>query len=193
MWSYVGYGDYYPVTWEGKLFFIFYALFTISMVIVVLAKCGDILTSINNILCNALLKFFPKMKEKVSSEALNTVLMLLMNILYLHIGVGLKMTENGWSYIDSIYFQVVTFTTVGFGDQLLPYKRQNELMPYRLVGLSLVAGFIDAASKWVKRRKEKLTVIVADRVARSTRKKNSVENSIMNEKVDLNTSPSGAV
>ena len=187
---FLGYGDYYPETDGGKVFFIFYALFTISLVLVVLAKCGDILTSINAITCNLILKGCPPMKRYITSEALNIYLMLLMNIIWFHIGVGIVMenTDPKWSYIDSIYFWVVTFTTVGFGDKLLSYESQNAALPYRLVGLSLIAAIIDAISKWVSARKERLQSLVANKahqIGGTIKKNNSVDDGITNEKVEM--------
>lgn len=52
---------------------------------------------------------------------------------------------EGWRWIDSLYFSVITLTTVGYGD----FSPQTDLgkivaIIYILVGIGLIMGFIDA-------------------------------------------------
>ena len=63
--------------------------------------------------------------------------------------------------IDSIYFWIVTFTTVGFGDIVISVDDQENflmacLVVYRTFGLALLAGLIDSLVAWVNVRKEEL-------------------------------------
>lgn len=56
--------------------------------------------------------------------------------------------------IDSIYFWIVTFTTVGFGDIVISVDDQENflmacLVVYRTFGLALLAGLIDSLVAWV--------------------------------------------
>ena len=53
-----------------------------------------------------------------------------------------------WSYVDSLYFSVVTATTVGFGD-LTPDTDGAKLFTvfYIVAGLSIVGTFLDARLK----------------------------------------------
>jgi hypothetical protein len=52
---------------------------------------------------------------------------------------------EGWSYLDSLYFSVVTLTTVGYGD-FSPDTDAGKLFTifYILVGLGIVAAFISS-------------------------------------------------
>ena len=66
-----------------------------------------------------------------------------------------------WMLIDSIYFWIVTFTTVGFGDIVISVDDQENflmacLVVYRTFGLALLAGLIDSLVAWVNVRKEQL-------------------------------------
>ena len=61
---------------------------------------------------------------------------------YLAVGAVIYMTEEDWTFIDSIYFGVVTVTTVGYGD-LTPTKAITRVatVVYAFVGI----GFISVA------------------------------------------------
>ena len=68
---------------------------------------------------------------------------------YLTAGVMFTMHTEQWDPVDSVYFWIVTFTTVGFGDIVQDSKIQmDEYMPvlliYRTFGLALLAGVIDS-------------------------------------------------
>ena len=64
---------------------------------------------------------------------------------------------NNWSLIDTVYFWLVTFTTVGFGDKHLPLQVEIEhftaLVLCRVFGLSFLAGVIESIQSYVKYRK----------------------------------------
>ncbi len=53
-----------------------------------------------------------------------------------------RVVEN-WSWVDALYFTVVTLTTVGYGD-LTPQTSGGKLFTvfYILVGLGILGGFI---------------------------------------------------
>lgn len=52
---------------------------------------------------------------------------------------------EGWSWIDSVYFSVVTLTTVGYGD-LTPQTDGGKLFTivYIILGIGMILGFINA-------------------------------------------------
>ena len=69
-----------------------------------------------------------------------------MYLLYLLlIGAAVQMKAEGWSYGDSLYFYVVTFTTVGFGD-LLPREARYIAVPFILLGLTAISNILHAAA-----------------------------------------------
>lgn len=55
---------------------------------------------------------------------------------------------EGWSYLDALYFTIITLTTVGYGD----FSPQTDLgkifsMLYILIGLGIIGAFIALISQ----------------------------------------------
>lgn len=55
---------------------------------------------------------------------------------------------EGWGWLDSLYFSVVTLTTIGYGD-LSPSTPVSKLFTifYVFVGIGIVVGFLNAVAK----------------------------------------------
>lgn len=66
----------------------------------------------------------------------------------LAVGTVVYSALEGWSFIDSLYFSVVTLATVGFGD-LHPTTDVAKLFTvgYILVGLGILAAFVSELTK----------------------------------------------
>ena len=63
-------------------------------------------------------------------------------------GVWFYMRYEGWSFVDALYFCVITLTTVGYGD----FSPQTDIgkiftVFYILLGLGLLAAFIGAIAQ----------------------------------------------
>ena len=73
------------------------------------------------------------------------------------VGCFFNVVHDDWTIIASVYYWIVTFTTVGFGDIVEPIEVQvNYIVPlelYRIFGLTLLAGVIDSTAAWLKKRK----------------------------------------
>jgi voltage-gated potassium channel len=63
-------------------------------------------------------------------------------------GVIFYMVQEGWSFVDALYFCVTTLTTVGFGDPA-PSSDLSTLFTivYVIVGIGLIASFIAAIAE----------------------------------------------
>ena len=66
------------------------------------------------------------------------------------------------SWVDTFYFWLVAFTTVGFGDVHFPLEVEidhfYELVLYRVFGLSFLAGIMESIHEYIKYRKSLLLV-----------------------------------
>lgn len=63
---------------------------------------------------------------------------------FLVIGTIVYHTIENWSWLDSLYFSVITLTTIGYGD----FSPKTDLgkiftMGYIIVGVSLILGFVN--------------------------------------------------
>lgn len=69
--------------------------------------------------------------------------LLITTIAVLTFGSSVYHYLEGWSWIDSIYFSVVTLTTVGYGD-FSPQTDGGKLFTifYIIIGLGLILSFI---------------------------------------------------
>ena len=70
------------------------------------------------------------------------------------VGVIAMMYLEGWGVIDSIYFSVVSLTTVGYGD-LTPETQGGRLFVvfYLIVGIAIIAALVNNVLKsFVARR-----------------------------------------
>lgn len=52
---------------------------------------------------------------------------------------------EGWSWIDALYFSIITLTTIGYGD-FSPQSTAGKLftIAYIVVGIGMILGFINA-------------------------------------------------
>ncbi len=63
---------------------------------------------------------------------------------------------EGWSWIDSIYFSVITLTTIGFGD-FAPATPEGKLFTifYIVIGIGIILSFINTVYNHYDKTKKK--------------------------------------
>lgn len=70
--------------------------------------------------------------------------LLLATNIFLVVGTIAYRLIEGWSWLDSLYFSVITLTTIGYGD-FSPQTNLGKLftMLYIIIGMALILGFIN--------------------------------------------------
>ena len=110
---FAGYGHMSPATEEGQLFLIFYAFMGIPLSVVFLAYVGVRICHIQKNLVDCIKCFN---NPRLNSLLDTTVMVVLGITLFVLVPAGIFRHMEGWSFITSCYFCVVTLSTIGFGD-----------------------------------------------------------------------------
>jgi voltage-gated potassium channel Kch len=60
---------------------------------------------------------------------------------------------EGWTWLDSLYFSVITLTTIGFGD-LAPATDIGKIFTiiYVFIGLGILLGFVNASGEHFRKQ-----------------------------------------
>uniref|UniRef100_A0AC35ES39 Potassium channel domain-containing protein n=1 Tax=Panagrolaimus sp. PS1159 TaxID=55785 RepID=A0AC35ES39_9BILA len=165
----IGYGNLVPVTFKGRIFCIFYALFGVPLILITVADIGKFLSE-NIVWLYGLYVNMRKRQPKTSStENLNedeeeghapetkeflatmslqvdipTSLIAIILLGYMAIGAFLLGIWENWNFFQGFYFSFITMTTVGFGD-IVPVKQQFFVFDlfYIIIGLAITTMCID--------------------------------------------------
>lgn len=109
----VGYGDNAPKTVPGRVFFMLY-------VIPGIAICGALLAELGVLIYNMSLRQKASLKQsplKIGGPLFWIIHSLICFGFFLFVPAGIIYALEGeWNYFECIYFMMVTFSTVGFGD-----------------------------------------------------------------------------
>lgn len=143
----IGYGNLSPVTVAGRVICVIYALLGIPLTLALLAIVGKILGDYINDACAWLLKWYRKVHKSYEYE--RTVqdgddgqvdaplwMGLLILLFFTTLMAGLFCWIEGWDFGTSLYFQYITYLTIGFGD-VVPQKEQLVFVNIFLVFLGL--------------------------------------------------------
>ncbi|XP_037691186.1 potassium channel subfamily K member 10 isoform X1 [Choloepus didactylus] len=156
----IGYGNIAPSTEGGKIFCILYAIFGIPLFGFLLAGIGDQLGTIFGKSITRVEKVFRKKQvSQTKIRVISTILFILAGcIVFVTIPAVIFKYIEGWTALESIYFVVVTLTTVGFGDFVaggnagIHYREWYKPLVWFwiLVGLAYFAAVLSMIGDWLR-------------------------------------------
>ncbi|KAA0711471.1 Potassium channel subfamily K member 5 [Triplophysa tibetana] len=110
----IGYGNIAPKTPSGRVFCIFYGLFGVPLCLTWISELGKFFGGRAKHLGQYLTKKGLTLRK---TQFTCTAIFLLWGVLvHLVIPPFVFMSQEGWTYIEGLYFSFVTLTTIGFGD-----------------------------------------------------------------------------
>ncbi|KAG7328447.1 hypothetical protein KOW79_008391 [Hemibagrus wyckioides] len=158
----IGYGNIAPSTEGGKIFCILYAIFGIPLFGFLLAGIGD---QLGTMFVKSILKvegIFRQKHRQISQTKIrvtSTILFILAGcIVFVTIPAVIFKHIEGWTTLESIYFVVITLTTVGIGDyvaggdRMIEYKKWYKPLVWFwiLVGLAYFAAVLSMIGDWLR-------------------------------------------
>ncbi|KAI3377788.1 hypothetical protein L3Q82_008934 [Scortum barcoo] len=180
----IGFGNISPHTEGGRIFCIVYALLGIPLFGFLLAGVGDQLGTIFGKGIARVEKMFVVSPEQRPQQThwdisqtkirvISTLLFVLFGcLLFVALPAAIFKHIEGWSALESLYFVVITLTTIGFGDFVAGGSEIEYLDYYKplvwfwiLVGLAYFAAILSMIGDWLrvisKRTKEEVGEIRA--------------------------------
>ncbi|KHN87881.1 TWiK family of potassium channels protein 7 [Toxocara canis] len=165
----IGYGNLVPMTFQGRMFCISYALFGVPLILITVADIGKFLSENIVWLYTRYEHAKIRCREKAAASTSISVdenvarvkdqliqfglehyisipISLIVAILlgYIAVGAILLASWESWDFFSGFYFSFITMTTVGFGD-IVPLKQNFFLFDlfYIIVGLAITTMCID--------------------------------------------------
>ncbi|XP_075940591.1 potassium channel subfamily K member 2b isoform X1 [Anarhichas minor] len=163
----IGFGNISPHTEGGRIFCIIYALLGIPLFGFLLAGVGDQLGTIFGKGIAKVEKMIVKWKvSQTKIRVISTLIFILFGcLIFVALPVVIFKHIEGWSTLESIYFVVITLTTIGFGDFVAGEKggsaggsENPEFLNYYkpvvlfwiLVGLAYFAAVLSMIGDWFR-------------------------------------------
>ncbi|XP_068108344.1 potassium channel subfamily K member 10 isoform X2 [Hyperolius riggenbachi] len=156
----IGYGNMAPSTQGGKIFCILYAIFGIPLFGFLLAGIGDQLGTIFGKSIARLEKVVKRVQvSQTKIRVISTIMFIVAGCLvFVAIPAVIFQQIEGWSGLESLYFVVVTLTTVGFGDYVaggntdISYREWYKPLVWFwiLVGLAYFAAVLSMIGDWLR-------------------------------------------
>ncbi|XP_029298041.1 potassium channel subfamily K member 4 [Cottoperca gobio] len=144
----IGFGNLSPRTRYGQLFCVCYALVGIPMFGILLAGVGDHMGTVLRRAVAKIETLFLKRKVRPTTvRVISAVLSILIGcLIFLAVPTVVFQKVEDWSFLESLYFVVITLTTVGFGDYVPGGGREGGWFFKPLVWLWIVFGLAYFAS-----------------------------------------------
>ncbi|KAM9842467.1 potassium channel subfamily K member 5-like [Aulostomus maculatus] len=120
----IGYGNIAPKTTAGRVFCIFYGLFGVPLCLTWISELGKFFGGRAKHLGQFLTKKGFSLRK---AQFTCTAIFLLWGLLvHLVLPPLVFMSQEGWSYVEGLYFSFVTLTTIGFGDLVAGVEPNKE-------------------------------------------------------------------
>uniref|UniRef100_A0AAV2JHH9 Potassium channel domain-containing protein n=1 Tax=Knipowitschia caucasica TaxID=637954 RepID=A0AAV2JHH9_KNICA len=120
----IGYGNIAPKTPSGRVFCIFYGLFGVPLCLTWISELGKFFGGRAKHLGQFLTKKGFSLRK---AQFTCTAIFLLWGLLvHLVLPPFVFMSQEGWSYVEGLYFSFVTLTTIGFGDLVAGVEPNKE-------------------------------------------------------------------
>ncbi|XP_015808231.2 potassium channel subfamily K member 2 isoform X2 [Nothobranchius furzeri] len=155
----IGFGNISPHTQGGRIFCIIYALLGIPLFGFLLAGVGDQLGTIFGKGITKVEKMIVRWDiSQTKIRVTSTLLFVLFGcLIFVALPAAIFKHIEGWSALESIYFVVITLTTIGFGDfvaggsdiQYLDYYKPAVWF-WILVGLAYFAAILSMIGDWLR-------------------------------------------
>ncbi|XP_041661802.1 potassium channel subfamily K member 2-like [Cheilinus undulatus] len=156
----IGFGNISPHTEGGRIFCIIYALLGIPLFGFLLAGVGDQLGTIFGKGIAKVEKMIVKWKvSQTKIRVFSTLLFILFGcLIFVALPAVIFQHIEGWSTLESIYFVVITLTTIGFGDFVAAGSESPVYLDYYkpvvwfwiLVGLAYFAAVLSMIGDWFR-------------------------------------------
>ncbi|XP_035473376.2 potassium channel subfamily K member 2b isoform X2 [Scophthalmus maximus] len=160
----IGFGNISPHTEGGRIFCIIYALLGIPLFGFLLAGVGDQLGTIFGKGIAKVEKMIVKWKvSQTKIRVISTLVFILFGcLIFVALPAVIFKHIEGWSALESIYFVVITLTTIGFGDFVAGEKAGGSESPeyldyykpvvwfWILVGLAYFAAVLSMIGDWFR-------------------------------------------
>lgn len=151
----IGFGNLSPRTWSGQLFCVCYALVGIPMFGIILAGVSDHMGTVLRRAVDKIETLFLKRKVRQTTvRVISAVLSILIGcLIFLAVPTVVFHKVEEWTFIESLYFVVITLTTVGFGD-FVPGGREGGMFKLLVLlwivfGLAYFASILTMIGNWL--------------------------------------------
>uniref|UniRef100_A0A8C6U9D5 Potassium channel, subfamily K, member 4a n=1 Tax=Neogobius melanostomus TaxID=47308 RepID=A0A8C6U9D5_9GOBI len=151
----IGFGNLSPRTWPGQLFCVCYALVGIPMFGILLAGVSDHMGTVLRRAVAKIETLFLRKVRQTTVRVISAVLSILIGcLIFLAVPTVVFQEVEEWSFIESLYFVVITLTTVGFGD-FVPGGREGGVFKLLVLlwivfGLAYFASILTMIGNWLR-------------------------------------------